>query len=58
MIRWIIEYSIRNRFLVLLLTAGLIAESVRGVYHLKLDAPDNGGAGDFDVRGVVCVRGV
>jgi copper/silver efflux system protein len=40
-IRWVIDYSIRNRFLVLLLTAGLIAASVWGVYHLKLDAiPD------------------
>ena len=41
MIRWIIEYSIKNRFLVLLLTAGLMAAAVWGVYHLKLDAiPD------------------
>ena len=41
MIRWIIEQSIKNRFLVLLLTAALIAASIYGVYHLKLDAiPD------------------
>jgi Cu(I)/Ag(I) efflux system membrane protein CusA/SilA len=40
-IRWIIDYSIKNRFLVLLLTAALIAAAVWGVYHLKLDAiPD------------------
>src|SRR5450755_4717825 len=41
MIRWIIDISIRNRFLVLLLTTALIAASVWGVYQLKLDAiPD------------------
>jgi copper/silver efflux system protein len=40
-IRWVIEQAIKNRFLVLLLTAALIAASIWGVYHLKLDAiPD------------------
>jgi copper/silver efflux system protein len=37
----IIEFSIRNRFLVLLLTAALIIGSIWGIYHLRLDAiPD------------------
>src|SRR5690348_1111678 len=41
MIRWIIAQSIKNRFLVLLLTAALIAASIVGTAHLKLDAiPD------------------
>src|ERR1051325_9852674 len=41
MIRCVIEISIKNRFMVLLLTAALIVASVWGVYHLKVDAiPD------------------
>jgi Cu(I)/Ag(I) efflux system membrane protein CusA/SilA len=41
MIRWIIEFSIKNRFLVLLLTAGLIVAAIWGTFNLKLDAiPD------------------
>ncbi len=41
MISKIIEFSIRNRFLVLLLTFALIAASIWGTYHLSLDAiPD------------------
>ena len=41
MIRWIINFSIKNRFLVLLLTGGLIAAAILSAYHLKLDAiPD------------------
>jgi Cu(I)/Ag(I) efflux system membrane protein CusA/SilA len=41
MIRRIIDFSIRNRFLVLLMTVALIAASVWAVFHIKLDAiPD------------------
>src|SRR6478609_10142309 len=41
MIRWIIDFSIRNRFLGLMMTMALIAASVWAVFHLKLDAiPD------------------
>ncbi|HUO07765.1 MAG TPA: efflux RND transporter permease subunit [Phycisphaerae bacterium] len=41
MISRIIEFSIRNRFLVLLLTFALIAASIWGTLHLSLDAiPD------------------
>ena len=41
MIAKIIEFSIRNRFLVLLLTAMLIGGGVWGVYNIRLDAlPD------------------
>src|SRR6478735_1258770 len=41
MIRWIIDFWIRNRCLVLLMTVALIAASVWAVFHIKLDAiPD------------------
>jgi Cu(I)/Ag(I) efflux system membrane protein CusA/SilA len=41
MISKIIAFSIRNRFMVLLLTVALMAASIWGTYHLSLDAiPD------------------